>query len=153
MTPGERIRAATAADLAAIRRIEAEAFEPSRRSSNRSLRRALVSAFQQILVLDSAGSLAGYLILWPYRHTWRIYNLATDPEQRNQGIAGRLLGAAVDQARAAGARRVVLECRVDPALVRYYERRGFALAERLPDYYAEGEDALRMVLEFEAASR
>jgi ribosomal protein S18 acetylase RimI-like enzyme len=140
-----------AADLAAIARIEATAFEPSRRSSARSLERALASTFQRVLVAELDGALAGYLIYWPYRHTWRIYNLATDAAFRNRGVAGALLAAAVDRARAAGARRVVLESRESAALLDYYAARGFRAEKCLPDYYAKGEAAVRMALELPPA--
>lgn len=146
----QRVRPAGPADLDAIRRIESQAFEPSRRSSPRSLRRALRSAFQQVLVLetDASGSfeVAGYLIVWPFPRTWRIYNLAADPRRRRQGIGLALLQHAVEAARRAGAATVVLESRVDPELLGFYERRGFRAVRRLPNYYSEGEDAMRMAL-------
>ncbi len=141
------IRAAGPGDLAAIEAIETEAFEPSRRSSRRVLRRALGSAFQRVLVMELDGAVAGYLVFWPYRHTWRIYNLATAPAWRGRGVAGRLITAVVDAARAAGARRVVLESRDEPGLVGFYEARGFRAARALPDYYSSGGHALRMVLD------
>lgn len=148
--PLPAVRPAVPADLAAITRIEATAFEPARRSSARSLERALASTFQRVLVAELDGALAGYLIYWPYRHTWRIYNLATDPAFRNRGVAGALLAAAVDRARAAGAGRVVLESRDSTALLDYYAARGFRAERRLPDYYAQGEAAVRMALELAA---
>lgn len=141
-----RIRAAVPADLPAIEAIEEAAFEPSRRSSRRVLRRALGSAFQRVMVVEVDGAVAGYLVLWPHPRTWRIYNLATAPAWRGRGLAGRLIAAAVAAARAAGARRVVLECRDEPGLVGFYEARGFRAAATLPDYYAQGEHALRMAL-------
>lgn len=141
-----RIRPATLEDLPDIVRIEAAAFEPSRRSSRRSLRRALKSPFQRVLVLESGEALAGYLIVWPHPRSWRIYNLATDPGMRNRGVAGALLSAAITAARGAGADRVMLESRAETGLVGYYEQRGFRVQRRLRDYYSEGEDAVRMVM-------
>jgi ribosomal protein S18 acetylase RimI-like enzyme len=154
------IRPADRRDLAAIEAIEAAAFEPSRRSSRRTLQRALCSDFQRVLVLEVDDAVAGYLVFWPYRHTWRIYNLATAPASRNRGVAGRLIGAVVEAARRAGARQVVLESRDEPDLVQvvlesrdepdlvgYYEARGFRARRSLPDYYSSGEHAIRMVLE------
>lgn len=145
------IRPAGPEDLSEIVRIEEAAFEPSRRASRASLARALRSEFQRVLVFQDGGTVAGYVILWPYRHTWRIYNLATDPERRNRGVAGTLLAAAVATARHHGARRLVLESRATPELVGYYQARGFRVERRLADYYAPGEDAVRMVMEPGAA--
>ncbi len=138
------VRSARADDLAAILRIENEAFEPSRRSSTDSLRRALRSGFQRVLVLEIAGDVAGYLILWPHRRTWRVYNLAADPRRQSRGVGSALLAAAVAQAERGGAEWVVLECRDDPVLLEFYQRRGFRARGRLSDYYSKGEHAVRM---------
>lgn len=131
------------ADLAAISAIEAAVFEPSRRSSRRALVRALASPFQRVLVLEERANLAGFVIVWPYRHTWRVYNLATHPDYRGRGAATMLLAEVAAQARAAGASRLVLEC-LPGELEAYYQRRGFGVRQRLADYYAPGEDAVRM---------
>ena len=100
-----------------------------------------------MLVIELDGVVAGYLVFWPHRHTWRIYNLATAPAWRGRGLAGRLIAAVVHAARAAGARRVVLESRDEPGLVGFYEARGFRAVRTLPDYYSSGEDAVRMALD------
>ncbi len=140
------VRPAVRDDLEAVLAIEAEAFEPSRRSSRASLCRALTSSFQRVWVLELDHALAGYVIVWPFRHTWRIYNLASDARFRNRGVGGALVSAVAAEAKRAGARRLVLESRLDPALTAFYQRRGFRVARRIPDYYAPGEDAARMVM-------
>jgi [ribosomal protein S18]-alanine N-acetyltransferase len=142
--PDPRIRRAGPRDLSALAAIEAAAFEPARRSSRASLRRALRSRFQRVLVLVVDGEVAGLIILWPYRHTWRIYNLASHPAYRNRGVAGALVSESIEQARRAGARTLVLEARDEPGLRRFYEQRGFAVRRRLPDYYGRGQHAVRM---------
>ncbi|MDZ7669350.1 MAG: GNAT family N-acetyltransferase [Gammaproteobacteria bacterium] len=138
------IRPADQQDLESIAAIEAAVFEPDRRSTPRSLRRALGSRFQRVLVAQQGTRVVGYTIVWPYRHTWRIYNLATAPDHRRRGVAGALLAAAEAEARAAGARRLVLEARADGGLAEYYAERGFRARARLRDYYARGQDAWRM---------
>lgn len=141
-----RIRSATLADLQAILGIETAAFDVARRSSPASLRRALRSRFQRVLVLEVAGAIAGYVVLWPFRRTWRVYNLASHPGYRNQGVGGALLDAAIGQAERAGAARLVLESRNTPELLRFYRQRGLQPYRQLPDYYAPGEHALRLQL-------
>jgi [ribosomal protein S18]-alanine N-acetyltransferase len=142
--PDPCIRRAGPRDLSALVAIEAAAFEPARRSSRASLRRALGSRFQRVFVFDIDGDVAGLIVLWPYRHSWRVYNLASDPSHRNRGVAGALLSESIELARRAGARTLVLESRDEPGLVRFYERRGFAVRRRLPDYYGRGQHAVRM---------
>jgi ribosomal protein S18 acetylase RimI-like enzyme len=141
-----RIRDATPGDLPSIQDIERAAFDAARRSSTAALRRALQSHFQRVLVLEIDGRVVGYVILWPHRRSWRVYNLASHPGYRNQGIGGALLSAAIGHAVRAGAKRLMLESRDDPALVRFYEQRGFRSRRQLPDYYAPGEHALRLEL-------
>lgn len=145
MPHAPRVRLAQAGDLDAIARIELAAFEPARRSSRAAIRRALGSSFQRVLVAELDGALAGFLVLWPHRLTWRVYNLASDPAWRNRGVAGALLDAAASQAVAAGAARIVLECRAEPVLMGFYAQRGYAVHRRLPNYYGRGEHAVRMV--------
>lgn len=110
------------------------------------MRRALRSTFQRVLVLEAGDGVAGYVIVWPYLRTWRIYNLAADPARRKQGVGGALLAETAARAERAGAVRLVLESRSQPELLRFYEQRGFRARCHLPDYYAEGEDAVRMEL-------
>ncbi|HEX7035266.1 MAG TPA: N-acetyltransferase [Pseudomonadales bacterium] len=144
-----RIRPAGPADLDAIVAIETAAFEPPRRSTRRALRRALESSFQRTLVLEAPDAeglcrIAGYVVIWPFPRTWRIYNLAADPSWGPQGFGSALLAAAVEEASRAGARRLVLEARPEPRLLRFYEQRGLRRVRELPDYYAPGEPALRL---------
>lgn len=141
------IRRAGPGDLAVIEAIEADAFEPSRRSSRRVLRHALRSDFQRVLVLDIGGAVAGFLVLWPYPQTWRIYNLATARAWRGRGVAGRLIAAVREAARLSGTRRVVLEARDEAGLIDFYEAHGFQAVRPLPDYYSDGEHAFRMALD------
>ena len=108
-----RIRPARTEDLEAILAIESRAFEAARRSSRVTLRRALRSPFQRVLVLEGTtveggAAVAGYVVVWPHRRTWRVYNIASDPAWRNQGVGGALLGTVIAEARRTGAERVVL---------------------------------------------
>lgn len=144
-----RVRPAGPADLEAILAIETAAFDPARRSTRRALRRALDSPFQRTFVLEAPDArgvrrVAGYVVLWPFPRTWRIYNLAADPSWGAQGIGSALLSAAIEEATRAGASRLVLEARAEPRLLRFYERRGLRRVRELPDYYAPGESALRL---------
>jgi ribosomal protein S18 acetylase RimI-like enzyme len=133
-------------DLDALDRIEHAAFEPERRASRRSLQRALASPHQVVLVAEEGARPVGYAVLWCYRYTWRLYSIASDPLAQGRGIGGALLDKAILVARAAGARWLQLEARSTPRLQGWYERKGFGVVERLPDYYAAGDHAVRMRL-------
>jgi [ribosomal protein S18]-alanine N-acetyltransferase len=141
------IRLARPSDLDSIVAIERLAFDPVRQSSRRALRRALESPRQRVLVCELDGRVVGFAILWCFPHTWRIYNVAIDPGVQRRGIGSKLLGATISAARAAGAEFLQLEARAEPDLVRLYRSHGFVERARLADYYASGDDAVRMRLD------
>jgi ribosomal protein S18 acetylase RimI-like enzyme len=141
-----RVRSASPADLDALDAIEGAAFDAPRRASRRSLRRSLSSAHQLTLVAEDRGTVVGYAVLWRFRHTWRLYSIASDPVRQGSGIGRVLLAAAIGAARRGGAVALQLEARETPALAGWYARHGFEVIHRLPDYYASGDDAVRMRL-------
>ena len=61
--------------------------------------------------------------------------LAVAPDHQHRGIGRLLLEEFVEQARAAGARRVHLEVRDGNPAIQMYRRAGFTAAGRRPDYY------------------
>jgi ribosomal-protein-alanine N-acetyltransferase len=61
--------------------------------------------------------------------------LAVAPDHQHRGIGRLLLEQFVEQARAAGARRVHLEVRDGNPAVQMYRRAGFRPVGRRPDYY------------------
>jgi predicted GNAT family N-acyltransferase len=79
-------------------------------------------------------------------HCWRIRYMAVREGSRGQGIGGALLEALLDHARAAGARRVVLNSR--EAVAGFYQRAGFRVLGRAPLLFGEIPH-LRMELDLE----
>ena len=141
-----RIRRATPADLPAILALEQACFEPYRRASEGSLRRSLRSPRQSFWLAESGGRILGLLVLWHFRGTVRVYDVATHPDARGQGIGHALMAHAEALARKQGASRISLEAEEqDPHLVAWYRKQGFEVVDRLPDFYHEGCSALRMV--------
>ena len=71
--------------------------------------------------------------------------IATAPDAARRGVAGALLHAVEEIARAHGARFLNLETSATspyaPARA-FYDRHGYAVVARLPDYYADGDDML-----------
>jgi ribosomal-protein-alanine N-acetyltransferase len=69
--------------------------------------------------------------------------LAILPEERKRGLASRLLAELLAQARAAGARRALLEVAAgNAAAIACYRAAGFAECGRRRNYYPGGMDAL-----------
>lgn len=92
------------------------------------------------------GPVVGYLCAWVVGEEVHINNLAVGPRWRRRGIAGALLGAGLDRARARGARRAFLEVRVSNVGAQaLYRRHGFEPAGIRKRYYDRPiEDALIM---------
>ena len=95
------------------------------------------------LLTDETGAVRGALLGERVLDDAHVHLLAVERSLRRRGAGTALLAAAFDDARAAGARRVLLEVRASqaPALA-LYARQGFEIVRRRPRYYADGEDAL-----------
>lgn len=140
------IRTARRTDLNAIDRLESRSFHADR-FSRATLRGLLSSPTAACLVAEIDGDLAGYAVVL-FRagsRAARLYSLAVDPVRRGLGIARALLNAAERAALARGARRLRLEVRAsNKAGLSLYDRAGFTFLERRPEYYGDGEDAVRL---------
>ena len=83
----------------------------------------------QLWVARAPGIIAG-LSLSPVGDGYWLTGLFVDPQQRNKGVAGRLIEAALEQANGP----TWLFCH--PDLVPFYQRLGFHMAGRLPESLA-----------------
>ncbi len=74
-----------------------------------------------------------------------VLTVAVVPERRQQGLGGRLVAAAAEEARKQGATRLFLEVSTrNPAARGLYQRLGFVQVGRRRGYYADGSDALTL---------
>jgi glutathione synthase/RimK-type ligase-like ATP-grasp enzyme len=95
----------------------------------------------------------GSAIIYLYAKTLRIFSIAVLPEMQGQGIGKQLLEYAVDIAKLGKISRITLEVRKnDPKIVKFYENAGFKFSEELQDYYAIGENGVRMILHIDENS-
>jgi ribosomal protein S18 acetylase RimI-like enzyme len=139
-----RIRHARSHDLAALLELETRAFDPRRRASVRSLRRSLASAHQRVLVAEEGGAVAAFAVVWLHRRTWRIYDLAVDPDRQGRGLGRALMARVEADARQADVARLVLEADAkDTRLGSFYVRRGYRATARRQGYYGPRRDAIR----------
>lgn len=142
-------RRANLHDLAAIEKLEVACFQDYRRASEASLRRSLASPTQSVWVVDGKGPpgahLVGLLVLWHFRHRVRVYDIATDPDARGQGIGAMLLAHAESLARSSGCPWMTLEAEeADQRLVAWYQKHGYTVVDHLVDFYHGGCHAVRM---------
>jgi len=76
-----------------------------------------------------------------------IISVAVLPDYRRAGIASELVNEALKALRELGADECYLEVRTTNDVgQRLYEKLGFSAARRVPHYYADGAEALVMVL-------
>ena len=97
--------------------------------------------------------LAGFLCSWLIAGELQIQNLATLPGMRRRGVAGRMLEFVLERSRRSGLESVSLEVRTsNTAAITLYEKFGFVVAGRRAAYYPNGEDALLMIYNLNAAA-
>lgn len=138
------LRDAAQDDLEALVALETQAFR-SDRMSRRQFRYHLRRARNRLVVAVSQGHTAGYILLLRRGALARIYSLAVDSACRGQGIGRALCEHAEQTATAWDVRAVRLEVRTDnPPARAMYERLGYRIIQRLPGYYADHGDGLRL---------
>lgn len=137
-------------DIILLESIEKTCFPKFQQSSRRTLRLSLSSTFQEVWIAEEKIKKrkvpAGALVLHLHSRALRIFSIGVYPKFQGRGVGGRLLNHACSLAIAKGCERVSLEARKnDTKLISWYTNFGFTPVEELPDYYAQGEDAIRMI--------
>ena len=77
--------------------------------------------------------------------TYDLYWIVVDPDLHGRGIGRTLMSAAESAIRRAGGRVMLIETAGKPSYARqraFYEANGCELIERVPDFYAAGDDKL-----------
>lgn len=137
-----RVREATVADIAAVLRIERDAFaDPWHRDAFLA---ALQTPHVHFLVAERAGEVAGYVIGLTAADEGEIQNVAVASVFRRTGVGRVLVDAVLDLIAQAGARSVYLEVRAsNVAACALYESIGFRPIGRRRQYYRKPtEDAI-----------
>lgn len=133
-------------DLADLLEIEDAVFTTDR-ISRRSFRDFLASPRAILRVAEVEGAVEGYHLVLSRRGTAaaRLYSLAVAPAHQRHGLGAGLLADA--EAAAYAADRAVLRLEVgagNAAAKALYRAAGYREIARLPHYYEDGEDAVRM---------
>jgi ribosomal protein S18 acetylase RimI-like enzyme len=93
-------------------------------------------------------SLVGYACYGPTPctvGTWDLYWIAVSPDAQNAGVGTRLLQEVERRLARSDARLVIIETSSLPpyaATRAFYERRGYEVVARVPDFYTDGDDRL-----------
>ncbi|WP_141015653.1 ribosomal protein S18-alanine N-acetyltransferase [Nocardioides sambongensis] len=140
-----RLRPAVPDDVAAVARVDAEAFGADAWSATllRDLVDADLARGELVLAVAADGGLLGYAVLSAVGEDAELQRIAVLPAARRRGVAGALLAAGRDRVRRAGATRLLLEVRADnAAALALYAGEGFAEIGRRPRYYRDGTTAV-----------
>jgi len=133
------MRAAYAADAAALAAIHGAAFSPSEAWGEEAigLQLGLPCVFG---LIDAAG---GMILFRIAGEEAEVLTLAVVPASRRRGLGGALLDAALGETRDRGARAVFLEVsEANQAARALYAAAGFVEVGRRRRYYVDGTDAL-----------
>jgi ribosomal-protein-alanine acetyltransferase len=140
------LRVAGLSDLDAIDAIEAESFVYDR-FPRRNLARMLASPTASFVLVEIGGVPAGYaaVLFRSGTKVARLYSIAVAPAFRGRHVAKRLLDQSEAIATRHGRERMRLEFRSSNVQAqRLYERSGYAVIASKPEYYGDGETAIRM---------
>ncbi|MDD2790438.1 MAG: GNAT family N-acetyltransferase [Sulfurimonas sp.] len=100
-----------------------------------------------IFVAQEQTQLVGYILIFSYKKSLRIYSLAVDERFRGQNIGMQLIEYVKDLANAAHKRKLTLEVKTsNKNAIRFYEKFGFKIMKILKEYYPS-EDGYKMGLE------
>ena len=100
------------------------------------------------LVAEEMGRIVGFLFgIMSSEVECRVLMLAVKKEQRNHGLGTMLLNRFLLECANRGVQFVSLEVRSSNlSAIRFYQRLGFMMTGRIPDYYSNGEDGYTLSL-------
>ena len=148
LAKGFLTRAAREEDVPVVAALEAEVF-PDPWPAHLYMQEVGQPLRYQRVVYTEDGFLAAYLFACWQVDELHVLKVATHPLHEGKGLATSLVAEARVEAERGGAHALVLEVRPsNRRALRLYRHLGWVVVGRRPRYYADGEDALVMTLEF-----
>ncbi len=147
MIPRVRIRLFCLEDLDRILMLERAVFPED--AYGRELFLDLYRKYSGLFFVAATGDgIAGYCLSAVARGCGEIVSIAVGRRWQGQGIGGKLMRRSVRALAAAGVRAVTLAVREkNTPAIQFYRRLGFVRVRRVPAYYEDGGNALRMRLQ------
>jgi ribosomal-protein-alanine N-acetyltransferase len=127
----------SAADIAAVERVMAEAFEPRYGEAwTRSQCLGILGMPGVWLTLARAdGVIAGFALARAILDEAELLLLATSPQFRRRGLGAALLRSIIAEARGRGVTKLHLEVRAGNGAIALYQAQGFTKSGERRDYY------------------
>jgi ribosomal-protein-alanine N-acetyltransferase len=142
---GVSVRPARLDDLDAIMALERRLFPPADRFPARQYRGYLRADPDLVLVAELDGVVVGCAAGGVEPAGGHVHTIGVDPAAQRRGVGRALVAGLLAAFAARQARRVVLEVRSgNVAAIALYRSLGFVATRKLPAYYPDGEDGLRM---------
>ena len=107
--------------------------------------------YAALVAEDEAGQVTGYICFGPTpltEGTYDIYWIGVDPTFAGKGVGSQLLASTEDRLRQQNGRMIIIETSSSPEYDltrRFYEKNGYILAERIKDFFKEGEDRVTFI--------
>lgn len=140
------IQPAALADLAAVDSLEQDGFR-DRRWRRQAWTDALESSRSHVLVAKDGGQIAGVITVSVVADVADLDRVVVATSQRGRGVGRALVERGVEQVRASGVRRVLLEVEDSNEAARaLYATVGFVPVGQRANYYGVGRDAIVMEL-------
>ena len=142
------IRHATSADFPVLLEIDGDSFPRGIAYDSEELSYFMSQDGTETIVLESAGTIAAFLIVDVDRKSKAatIVTLDVRENYRRRGFASELLRRSEEIVAGHDVRNFGLQVDVHNAgAIAFYERHGFRFARKLKHYYADGHDAWLMV--------
>ena len=145
-----RIDAMNEADLRAV-----AAIDPSTHIEEAPLREELGRSWSRMWVareaFEEGEEVVGFLSAWHVADELHVLNVTTRPDRRRRGIGRALMETAVAYGRGKRVKHVLLEVRrSNHGAIALYRGIGFFATGVRARYYPDDEDAVEMVLLFDA---
>lgn len=101
---------------------------------------------QGFIVAEKAHKIVGFIIgVKTISETAKILMLSVSESHRNQNIGSALLTRFLKEILNENVKHVELEVRTDnEKAIKFYEKHGFKITEKIPKFYQNGEDAYTM---------
>jgi [ribosomal protein S18]-alanine N-acetyltransferase len=133
-------------DFEALWRLDQVCFPPGVSYSKQELKAYIRSrgTFTLVAVDPDKNGARGFIVAHA-GSTGHIITIDVSPQSRRERVGSKLLAAAEDRLRTAGAQAVGLETAVDNlSALSFYKKHGYSVVRTWPRYYANGVDALFM---------
>ncbi|MFP4332348.1 MAG: GNAT family N-acetyltransferase [Campylobacterales bacterium] len=99
----------------------------------------------RVFVAKNGEKISGYVLIFRYSKSFRIYSIATSKECRGKGVAKKLINFCMDRAKKEGKETISLEVAESNKKAReLYESFGFREYRAIPSYYPQGDTGYKM---------